>query len=70
MGKPVKGCRIEGKSLENFIIPGIVIATLFYISVYAGGEPASEEEIAARNVWDAAKLRGVAFRAIGQDPVG
>jgi len=52
----------------KFIIPGIVIATLFYISVYAGGEPEGEEEITVRNVWHAAKLRGVAFRAIGQEP--
>ena len=27
-----------------------------------------EEEIAANDVWHAAKLRGVAFRAIGQEP--
>ena len=38
------------------------------VAVHAGSEPESEEEIAARNVWHAAKLRGVTFRAIGQEP--
>ena len=34
-----------------------------------GGDPAmSEEELAKNNVWHKAKLRGVAFRAIGQEP--
>ena len=43
---------------------------LFILSllVHAGSEPESEEAIAARNVWHAAKLRGVGFRAIGQEP--
>ena len=52
----------------KFIFSGIVIALLFSILVHAGGEPESGEDIAARNVWHAAKLRGVAFRAIGQEP--
>ena len=52
----------------KLIFCGIVIAILFSITVHAGGEPESEEAIAARNVWYAAKLRGVAFRAIGQEP--
>ena len=35
----------------------------------SGGDPAmSEEERAKNNVWHKAKLRGVAFRAIGQEP--
>ncbi len=29
---------------------------------------AHEQELAKNNVWHAAKLRGVAFRAIGQEP--
>ncbi len=34
-----------------------------------GGDPAmSEEDRAKNNVWHKAKLRGVAFRAIGQEP--
>ena len=33
-----------------------------------GGEPESEEQIAVRNVWHAANLRGVAIHAIGQEP--
>jgi len=34
-----------------------------------GGDAAvSEEELAKNNVWHKAKLRGVAFRAIGQEP--
>ncbi len=34
-----------------------------------GGDPAvSEEELAKNNVWHKARLRGVAFRAIGQEP--
>lgn len=35
----------------------------------SGGNPAvREEELAKNNVWHEAKLRGVAFRAIGQEP--
>ena len=34
-----------------------------------GGDPVvSEAELAQNNVWHKAKLRGVAFRAIGQEP--
>ena len=68
MGKFVKGIRVYQKNVMRFIFSGIVIAILYSISVHAGGEGESEEEIAARNVWHAAKLRGVAFRAIGQEP--
>ena len=50
------------------ILLGIVALFILSVSVHAGSEPESEEEIAARNVWHAAKLRGVAFRAIGQEP--
>ena len=36
---------------------------------YAGGDSGvSEEQLATNNVWHAAKLRGIAFRAIGQEP--
>jgi len=35
----------------------------------AQGDPAvGEQELAKNNVWHKAKLRGVAFRAIGQEP--
>ncbi len=68
MGKFVKGIRIYQKNALKLIFSGIVIAILYSISVHAGGEAESEEEIAARSVWHAAKLRGVAFRAIGQEP--
>jgi putative lipoprotein len=50
------------------ILFGIMALFILSFSVHAGSEPESEEEIAARNVWHAAKLRGVAFRAIGQEP--
>jgi hypothetical protein len=50
------------------ILFGIVALFILSLSVQAGSEPESEEAIAARNVWHAAKLRGVAFRAIGQEP--
>ena len=46
------------------IAAGIILS----LPVHAGSEPETEEEIAARDVWHAAKLRGVAFRAIGQEP--
>lgn len=46
----------------------IIALVILSLTVYAGGEPESEEDIAARDVWHAAKLRGVAFRAIGQEP--
>jgi len=50
------------------ILFGIMALFTLSLSVHAGSEPESEEQIAARNVWHAAKLRGVAFRAIGQEP--
>jgi uncharacterized membrane protein len=52
----------------KIILYSILMLTLVSFSLHAGGEPDSEEELAARNVWHAAKLRGVAFRAIGQEP--
>jgi uncharacterized membrane protein len=52
----------------KIILSIILMLALCPVSVHAGGEPESEEELAARNVWHAAKLRGVAFRAIGQEP--
>jgi len=52
----------------KIILSSILMLTLVSLSVHAGGEPESEEELAARSVWHAAKLRGVAFRAIGQEP--
>ena len=50
-----------------------VFPFLFFISACGaqetGGDPAvSEEELAKNNVWHKAKLRGVAFRAVGQEP--
>jgi uncharacterized membrane protein len=53
------------KSL-NIII--LLVVTLSNLTVQAGGVSESEEAIAARDVWHAAKLRGVAFRAVGQEP--
>ena len=50
------------------ILSSIIALLILSFSVHAGSEPETEEEIAARNVWHAAKLRGVAFRAIGQEP--
>lgn len=50
------------------ILGGFTALMIWSLSVHAGSEPESEEELAARNVWHAAKLRGVAFRAIGQEP--
>jgi uncharacterized membrane protein len=52
----------------------ILVLLLFVVSACgaqenSGGDPAvSEEELAKNNVWHKAKLRGVAFRAIGQEP--
>ena len=54
--------------MKIFVIGIVAALTIFSLSVYAGNEPETEEEIAARDVWHAAKLRGVAFRAIGQEP--
>ena len=50
------------------IIAGIAALIIMSLPLQAGGDPETEEEIAARDVWHAAKLRGVAFRAIGQEP--
>ena len=56
-------------------MPRIVLALLLagVFSCHAqekvGGDPAmSEEDRAKNNVWHKAKLRGVSFRAIGQEP--
>lgn len=50
----------------------ILTLLLFVISACAAQESADpvarENELAKNNVWHAAKLRGVAFRAIGQEP--
>jgi len=50
------------------ILTGIATLVILSLPVHAGSEPETEEEIAAHDVWHAAKLRGVAFRAIGQEP--
>lgn len=51
----------------KIIIPFILTLTCFV--VHAGNSPRkTEEAIAKRDVWHAAKLRGVSFRAIGQEP--
>jgi len=50
------------------ILGGFAALMILSLPVHAGSEPESEEELAARNVWHAAKSRGVAFRAIGQEP--
>ncbi len=52
----------------KFMLGGLAALMIWSLSGHAGSEPESEEELAARNVWHAAKLRGVAFRAIGQEP--
>jgi uncharacterized membrane protein len=52
----------------KIIIHNILILTLVSFSVFAEGVPETEEQLAARDVWHAAKLRGVAFRAVGQEP--
>ncbi len=47
----------------------IFILTLSCFVVQAENSPCETEEIIAkRDVWHAAKLRGVSFRAIGQEP--
>jgi putative lipoprotein len=50
------------------ILAGIATLVILSLPAHAGSEAETEEEIAARDVWHAAKLRGVAFRAIGQEP--
>jgi uncharacterized membrane protein len=50
------------------ILAGLATLIILSLPVHAGSEPETEEELAARDVWHAAKLRGVAFRAIGQEP--
>jgi uncharacterized membrane protein len=49
------------------------LTSLVTLLVACSGEPEPtarerEENLAANDVWHAAKLRGVAFRAIGQEP--
>ncbi len=52
-----------------------LLGIFFFIAVSACGaqdtdvnSTMSEDDLAKNNVWHAAKLRGVAFRAIGQEP--
>lgn len=53
-----------------------IVASLFLVGISACGahevaleDPVTrEQELAKKDVWHAAKLRGVAFRAIGQEP--
>jgi uncharacterized membrane protein len=52
----------------KIIIHSILMLAMVSFSIHAGGVPETEDELAARDVWHAAKLRGVAFRAIGQEP--
>ena len=45
------------------------ICLLFPVAAFPENSPgATENKIASRDVWHAAKLRGVSFRAIGQEP--
>lgn len=53
------------------VIPALLALAVFLAACDEPAEPPAretEEEIAARDVWHAAQLRGVAFRAIGQEP--
>ena len=51
----------------KFILPLILI--LSSLTVQADNNPRErEQQIAKHDVWHAAKLRGVSFRAIGQEP--
>ena len=49
------------------IAAGIAALIIMSLPLQAGGDRETEEEIVARNIWHAAKLRGVAFRAIAQE---
>lgn len=74
----IKVIRKEGKlhknTLELRIIRFITLLLLVGISACSAREPtpedpvAREQKLAKNDVWHAAKLRGVAFRAIGQEP--
>jgi len=68
VGEFFKEASIKGDNQLKFNFPGIFVMALFTISVHAGGGSKIEEEIPKNYVWHAAKLRGVAFRAIGQEP--
>lgn len=47
----------------------VLLLRLAFVSVQADNNPRErEQKIAKRDVWHAAKLRGVSFRAIGQEP--
>ena len=62
----------EDRDILLFVLP-MFLALLLMASACAGqgqpkpGEPGFDEE-SIDNVWHRAKLRGVAFRAIGQEP--
>ena len=70
----MKGAKIPKNGLKPKINEITVLLLLTAICAcgaraYAGGNSGvSEEQLATNNVWHAAKLRGVAFRAIGQEP--
>lgn len=45
-----------------------ILALTCFVAQAENNPRETEEEIAKRDVWHAAKLRGVSFRAIGQEP--
>lgn len=51
-----------------FLLAGIAACGVQVQDTAREDPVAREQELAKNNVWHAAKLRGVAFRAIGQEP--
>jgi uncharacterized membrane protein len=72
----VKDGKIYRNKLQTIMIRLIILLLLAGISACGAQEQESvpedpverEQELAKNDVWHAAKLRGVAFRAIGQEP--
>ena len=59
----------DSARLIGAIIALLIVAASLLVACSGESDPIEREnELAKRDVWHAAKLRGVAFRAVGQEP--
>ena len=54
--------------MANIVILAVVLLTILPAAAPAVAENGSFDETSISSVWHKAKLRGVAFRAVGQEP--
>jgi putative lipoprotein len=54
--------------MDNIIILAILLLAIFPAAAPAIAEDGGFDEASVNSIWHKAKLRGVAFRAVGQEP--